>query len=113
MLQRLLAEFLHLEGLSHAMMIDDRGLLLSSVCKQGVVPSPQHLVEMTSAALNAAQHNSQGELWEIWIEGKTTTLIDILTPYRILMLQGQSPHLAKWRHRVDKLRQHLATTPEL
>jgi hypothetical protein len=40
-------------------------------------------------------------------------MIDIVTPYRILMLHGKGGKLARWRHSVDLNRKSLATTPEM
>ena len=45
--------------------------------------------------------------------GRIDTCIDIITPYRILMLSGGTGNIARWRHSVDHLRQQLATTQEL
>ncbi|MGB1587871.1 MAG: hypothetical protein ACPHJD_03540 [Poseidonia sp.] len=112
MLQRLLAEFLKLEGLHQALVIDDRGRLVSSVGASGSLPLTQQTVELTSAALDASMQNAYGDLHEVWIEGQSQTLIDVLTPHRILMLQGDGGQLARWRHSVDQLRKQLATTPE-
>ena len=39
-----------------------------------------------------------GELHEVWVEGEATTCIDIITPYRILMLSGTKGNIARWRH---------------
>ena len=112
MLQRLLAEFLNLEGLHQALVIDDRGRLVSSVGASGSLPLNQQAVELTSAALDASMQNTYGDLEELWIEGDVQTLIDVLTPHRILMLEGNGGQLARWRHSVDQLRKQLATTPE-
>ena len=112
MLQRLLSELLHLEGLEHALLMDDRGLLLSSVGPIGTLPPVQPTVELTSAALDAAVNTGFGDLQEVWIEGSQTTMIDVVTPHRILMLHGEGGQTARWRHTVDRLRKQLATTPE-
>jgi hypothetical protein len=112
MLQRLLAEFLRHEGLEQALVFDDRGRMLSSVAKQGILPDTERAVDLTVLALAATQHTGFGELHELWLEGDATTLIDVLTPYRILMLQGTSSHVARWRHTIDHMRKQLATTPE-
>ena len=73
----------------------------------------QRAVDLTVAALDSAQGSNLGELQEVWVEGTTTTCIDIITPYRILMLSGGVANIARWRHSVDRLRQQLATTHEL
>jgi hypothetical protein len=112
MLQRLLAEFLHHEGVEQALVFDDRGRMLSSVAKQGVLPATEQAVDLTVLALAATQHTNFGELHEVWLEGDQTTLIDVITPYRILMLQGKQSKVARWRHAVDHMRKQLATTPE-
>ena len=113
MLQRLLSELVKMESLDQAMVVDDRGRLLASVGSQGKLPPTQTVVSMASAALSASQHAALGDLHEVWFEGTTTVLLDILTPYRILMLQGEQGHLARWRHGIDRLRKQLATTPEM
>ncbi len=112
MMQRLLSEFLNHEGVHHALVIDDRGLLLSSVGPKGTLPPVQRTVELTSAALDASMDCDFGDLHEVWIEGSETTIIDVLTPHRILMLHGDGGHAARWRHSIDRLRKQLATTPE-
>ena len=113
MLQRLLSEFLNVGGVEQATAIDDRGRLLSSVGTEGQLPPTQRAVDLTVAALDAAQGSEFGELQEVWIEGEATTCIDIVTPYRILMLSGGAGNIARWRHSVDRMRQQLATTHEL
>ena len=113
MLQRLLTELVKMESLDQAVVIDDRGRLLASVGPQGQLPPTQDIVSMASAALTASQHVGLGDLHEVWFEGSTTVMLDILTPYRILMLQGEQGHLARWRHGIDRLRKQLATTPEM
>ena len=111
MLQRLLAEYLRHDGLTQAVVLDDMGRMLSSVGHQGELPKTDRAIHLTNAALNAAQHTGFGDLHELWIEGKDTTVIDVLTPYRILMLNGKGGHLARWRHSTDRMRKQLATTP--
>ena len=69
MLQRLLGEFLKIEGVDQAMMMDDRGKLLSSVGPEGQLPPVNRAVELTVAALDAVQHHDQGDMHELWIEG--------------------------------------------
>ena len=86
MLQRLLGEFLNVNGVDQAMMMDDRGSLLSSVGGEGQTPPRNVRLNLTVAALDAVQHHDQGDLHEVWVEGKASTCIDIITPYRILML---------------------------
>lgn len=113
MLQRLLGEFLKVDGVDQATAIDDRGRLLSSVGAEGQLPSTQRAVDLTVAALDIAQGSKLGELHEVWVEGEATTCIDIITPYRILMLSGTKGNIARWRHSVDRLRRQLATTNEL
>ncbi|MCH1616078.1 MAG: hypothetical protein L7R83_01045 [Candidatus Poseidonia sp.] len=113
MLQRLLGEFLKIEGVDQAMMMDDRGKLLSSVGPEGQLPPVNRAVELTVAALDAVQHHDQGDMHELWIEGEDQVLIDILTPYRIVMLSGSKGNIARWRHSVDHLRAQLATTQEM
>lgn len=113
MLHRLLGEFLNVDGVEQATAIDDRGRLLSSVGAEGQLPSTQRAVDLTVAALDAAQGSHLGELHEVWVEGEATTCIDIVTPYRILMLSGTKGNIARWRHSVDRLRRQLATTHEL
>ena len=112
MLQRLLTEFLRHESVEQALVFDDRGRMLSSVAKQGILPATERAVDMTVRALAATQHTGFGELQEIWFEGNETTMIDVLTPYRILMLQGKQGQVARWRHAVDRMRKQLSTTPE-
>jgi hypothetical protein len=65
------------------------------------------------AALDAVQHHDQGDLHELWVEGDDQVLIDVLTPYRIVMLSGSNGNMARWRHSVDHLRPQLATTQEM
>ena len=113
MLQRLLAELLKMDSLEQALVIDDRGRLLASVGPQGKLPPTQDVIAMASAALTTSQFAGVGDLHEVWFEGPTTVMLDILTPYRILMLKGQEGHLARWRHGIDRLRKQLATTPEM
>ena len=113
MLQRLLGEFLNVNGVDQATVIDDRGRLLSCVGGEGQLPLTQRAVELTVAALDAVQNSGLGDLQEVWVEGKASTCIDIITPYRILMLSGRTGNIARWRHSVDHLRQQLATTQEL
>lgn len=113
MLQRLLGEFLKIEGVDQAMMMDDRGKLLSSVGPEGQLPPVNRAVELTVAALDAVQHHDQGDMHELWIEGEDQVLIDILTPYRIVMLSGSKGNIARWRHSLDHLRAQLATTQEM
>ena len=113
MLQRLLGEFLNVDGVQQATAIDDRGRLLSSVGTEGQLPPTQRAVDLTVAALDAAQGSQFGELHEVWVEGEAMTCIDIITPYRILMLSGTEGNIARWRHSVDRLRRQLAITHEL
>ena len=113
MLQRLLGEFLKIDGVEQAMMMDDRGKLLSSVGPEGQLPPIEQAVELAVAALDAVQHHDQGDLHELWIEGDDQVLIDVLTPYRIVMLSGSSGNIARWRHSMDHLRPQLATTQEM
>jgi hypothetical protein len=47
------------------------------------------------------------------MEGEGLALVDILTPYRIVMLSGNGGNIARWRHAMDHLRPQLATTQEL
>lgn len=113
MLQRLLSALTTQKGVEQALMVDDRGRLMASIGQSGTVPDVEPLVQMTSTALEATQHLGLGELYEIWEEGETRTMIDIVTPYRILMLHGQGGKLARWRHSVDVNRKSLAITPEM
>ena len=113
MLQRLLGEFLRVDGVHQATMIDDRGKLMSSVASEGQLPHTQQAVELTVAALDVAQGYHQGDLQEVWIEGEGLALVDVLTPYRIVMLSGNGGNIARWRHAMDHLRPQLATTQEL
>ena len=113
MLQRLLGEFLKIDGVEQAMMMDDRGKLLSSVGPEGQLPPVERAVELAVAALDAVQQHDQGDLHELWIEGDDQVLIDVLTPYRIVMLSGSSGNIARWRHSMDHLRPQLATTQEM
>lgn len=113
MLQRLLGEFLKVNGVHQATMIDDRGKLMSSVAAEGQLPHTQQAVELTVAALDVAQGYRQGDLQEVWMEGEGLALVDILTPYRIVMLSGNGGNIARWRHAMDHLRPQLATTQEL
>jgi len=113
MLQRLLGEFLKVNGVHQATMIDDRGKLMSSVAAEGQLPHTQQAVELTVAALDVAQGYHQGDLQEVWMEGEGLALVDILTPYRIVMLSGNGGNIARWRHAMDHLRPQLAKTQEL
>tara|TARA_B100000900_G_scaffold339304_1_gene301713 strand:- start:17410 stop:17751 length:342 start_codon:yes stop_codon:yes gene_type:complete len=113
MLQPLLSEFLKVEGVHQATMIDDRGKLMSSVATEGQLPHTDRAVELTVAALDVAQGCGYGDLQEVWVEGKTQTFVDILTPYRIVLLSGENGNIARWRHVMDHLRQQLATTQEM
>ena len=70
-------------------------------------------MELTVAALDVAQGYHQGDLQEVWMEGEGLALVDILTPYRIVMLSGNGGNIARWRHAMDHLRPQLATTQEL
>ena len=80
MLQRLLGEFLNVNGVDQATVIDDRGRLLSCVGGEGQLPLTQRAVELTVAALDAVQNSGLGDLQEVWVEGKASTCIDIITP---------------------------------
>ncbi len=113
MLQRVLAGFLQVEGVETAMMLDDRGHLLSSVGPSGMLPAVESTVTLTSAAFDAAQSLGRGELLEVWCEGTQRTMVDIITPFRIVALHGQGGRTAQWRHAIDHARKHLATTQEL
>jgi len=113
MLQRLLSEFLNQAGIEQAMMLDDRGRLLSAVGPKGQLPGVDRAISLTSAALDASQQLGLGDLHEVWIEGDETVMVDIITPYRILMLNGTNGNIARWRHTTDHLRRQLATTPEI
>ena len=113
MLQRLLSEFLNQAGIEQAMMFDDRGRLLSAVAPKGQLPATDRAVSLTSAAHDSSQQLGLGDLHEVWIEGDETVMIDIITPYRILMLNGTNGNIARWRHTTDHLRRQLATTPEI
>ncbi len=113
MLQRLLSEFLKVERVHQATMIDDRGRLMSSVATEGQLPNTHLAVELTVAALDVSQGYDLGDLQEVWIEGQTQAFVDILTPYRIVMLSGNSGNIARWRHAMDHLRPQLATTQEM
>ena len=113
MLQPLLSEFLKVNGVHQATMIDDRGKLMSSVAAQGQLPHTQQAVELTVAALDVAQGYHLGDLREVWMEGEGLALVDILTPYRIVMLSGNGGNIARWRHAMDHMRPQLATTQEL
>ena len=113
MLQRLLGEFLKINGVHQATMIDDRGKLMASIAAEGQLPHTQQAVELTVAALDVAQGYHQGDLQEVWMEGEGLALVDILTPYRIVMLSGNGGNIARWRHAMDHLRPQLATTQEL
>ena len=113
MLQRLLGEFLKVTGVHQATMIDDRGKLMSRVAAEGQLPAIQKAVELTVAALDVAQGHEHGDLQEVWAEGETLAFVDILTPYRIVMLSGKDGNIARWRHMMDHLRPQLATTQEM
>lgn len=113
MLQRLLSEFHNQAGIKQAMMFDDRGRLLSAVGPKGFLPATDRAVSITSVALDTSQQLGLGDLHEVWIEGDETVMIDIITPYRILILNGTNGNIARWRHTTDHLRRQLATTPEI
>ena len=113
MLQRLLSALTTQNGVEQALMIDDRGRLMASVGKSGSFPDVERTVLMTSNGFEATQNLGLGELYEIWEESDTRTMIDIVTPYRILMLHGKGGKLARWRHSIDLNRKSLATTPEM
>ncbi len=113
MLQRLLSEFLRVDGVHQATMIDDRGKLMSSVATEGQLPHTERAVELTVAALDVAQGCTHGDLQEVWVEGEAQAFVDILTPYRIVLLSGANGNIARWRHVMDHLRQQLATTQEM
>ena len=111
MLNRLLTVLLDKEGLDEVSIIDDMGRLLSSVTKAGRLPEVTEHVGLLIGALETQQRMGLGELHEIWIEGDARTLIDIVTPHRILFAHGHEGRLGRWRHSVDHLRSALATTP--
>ena len=113
MLQRLLSALATQNGVEQALMIDDRGRLMASVGQSGSFPDVERTVLMTANGLEATQNLGLGELYEIWEESETRTMIDIVTPYRILMLHGKGGKLARWRHSIDLNRKSLATTPEM
>ena len=92
MLQRLLGEFLEVDGVDQATAIDDRGRLLSSVGAEGQLPSTQRAVDLTVAALDIAQGSQLGELHEVWVEGEATTCIDIVTLSHLDALWNQRKH---------------------
>ena len=71
------------------------------------------VLENGGAALDAVQHHDQGDLHEVWIEGEQQMLIDIITPYRIMLLRGTKGNIARWRHSMDHFRPQLATTQEM
>lgn len=113
MLQRLLTEFLSHSGIEQALMIDDRGRLLSSIGRQGAFPATDRAIAVASAALDTTQRLGLGDLHEVWIEGEETVMLDVVTPYRILFLSGTQGNVARWRHTTDQLRKQLATTQEI
>ncbi|MCH1541293.1 MAG: hypothetical protein L7S56_07705 [Candidatus Poseidonia sp.] len=113
MLPRLLTSLMGQNGVQQALMIDDRGRLLAGINKQGSVPAVERTVNIAAGALEAVQNLEFGELEEVWLEGKARTMVDIITPHRILMLHGEGGNLARWRHSIDLHRRSLATTPEM
>ncbi|RJU88759.1 MAG: hypothetical protein DWC07_07180 [Candidatus Poseidoniales archaeon] len=111
MLNRVLTVLLEKESLDEVSMIDDMGRLLSSVTRAGRLPAADAHVALLIDALEAQQRMGLGDLHEVWVEGNDRTLIDIVTPHRILIAQGREGRLGRWRHSVDHLRSALATTP--
>lgn len=111
MLNRLLTVLFEKEGLDEVSMIDDMGRLLSSVTLAGRLPDVTAHVDLLINALEVQQQMGLGDLHEVWVEGEGRTLIDVVTPHRILIAQGHEGRLGRWRHSVDHLRSALATTP--
>lgn len=112
MLQRTLAELYRLEGVQHAMLIDDSGTLLASVGDEGSIPPIDHAVDVISAALDSADALGLGAVYEAWCEGESRMMIDVASPTRIVALSGKGGRLARWRHALDRDRKILATTPQ-
>lgn len=108
MLNRVLTALMERESLRQAAMIDDMGRLLAGVTEPGQPPEATQQIPLLVAALEAQQQLGLGELHEVWTEGKERTLLDLITPYRVLILQGQVGRLGRWRHSVDHLRSALA-----
>ena len=112
MLQRALAGLYRLDGVQQAMLFDDSGSLLASVCDEGVIPPVDHAVDVLSAALEAADALGLGSIYEVWCEGKERTMIDVASPTRVVALSGSGGRLARWRHAIDRDRRIFATTPQ-
>jgi predicted regulator of Ras-like GTPase activity (Roadblock/LC7/MglB family) len=112
MLQRTLAGLYRLEGVQHAMLIDDSGTLLASVGDEGSIPPFDHAVDVISAALDSADALGLGAVYEAWCEGENRMMIDVASPNRIVALSGNGGRLARWRHALDRDRKILATTPQ-
>jgi len=112
MLQRALAGLYRLDGVKHAMLIDDSGTLLASVGEEGEMPPFEHVVDVISAALESADALGLGTVHEVWCEGSQRLMIDVASPTRIVALSGSGGRLARWRHALDRDRRILATTPQ-
>ena len=108
MLNRVLTALMDRESLRQVAMIDDMGRLLAGVTEPGQALESLDQIPFLVTALEAQQHLGLGELHEIWTEGEERTLLDLITPYRVLILQGQQGRLGRWRHTVDHLRSALA-----
>jgi predicted regulator of Ras-like GTPase activity (Roadblock/LC7/MglB family) len=112
MLRRTLAGLHRLEGVRHAMLIDDSGALVASVGDEGTIPPADLAVEVLSAALESAEGLGLGAVYEVWCEGDERLMVDVASPTRIVALSGKDGRLARWRHALDRDRRILATTPQ-
>ncbi len=112
MLQRTLAGLYRLDGVQHAILMDDSGTLLASVGDEGLIPPFEHAVDVISAALESADALGLGAVYEAWCEGENRMMIDVASPTRIVALSGNGGRLARWRHALDRDRKILATTPQ-
>ena len=113
MLQRALAGLCRLEGVNHALLLDDSGQLLASVGEEGIFAPVDQAVEMMSVAQETSHALGLGQMYEVWCENTSRMVLDVVGPNRIIVLSGDGGRLARWRHALDRDRRILATTPRM
>ena len=113
MLQRVLAGLCRLEGVNHAMLIDDSGQLLASVGDEGIFAPVNQAIEMLNVAKETGHALGLGQIYEVWSESSSRMVLDVVGPNRIVVLSGDGGRLARWRHALDRDRRIIATTPQM
>ena len=113
MLQRALAGLCRLDGVDHAMLLDNSGQLISSVGQEGIFAPVDQASEMILAAQETAHALGLGQVYEVWCEGESRMVIDAVASNRTVVLTGKGGRLARWRHALDRDRQIIATSPRM